>query len=150
MMMITMLICGAAIMQPAANYYSSVSPETAAEIITECKAGNYHSFLDYNGDGELTIADAVCVSRKYEANCRDGNVYHLGSAEINEIIAENYTEAPIEYEITSINDNICCLYAADFTEISRLTLLMEFEDAAETLEIQVNPFTESLDFVRKK
>ena len=109
-MIITMLICGAAIMHPAANYYSAVSPATAAEIITECKAGNYHSFLDYNGDGEIYVrvkalqtagivdygyAGTVQTMHKtYKFTASSGVVYEFHATE-----TDNYKAVTVEYTV---------------------------------------------------
>ena len=58
--------------------------------------------------------------------------------EVAEIIAENYAEYPIDWEITSINGEICCLHEATISGKTELTLLIDFGNFAETLLVEVN------------
>ena len=144
------LICAACIMLPSENYYSDISPNTAEVVLNEVIAENYHTYLDYNGDGALNIADVVCIKRKYEYNIRNGNIYHFDRVQVNDIITENYSEYPIEWEIVGVNDMPCSSYDITVSEITRFDLLLEFDGYSELLEIQVNPYTESIAFVKEK
>ena len=50
--------------QPTGNYCSDISLETAQEIQELVINGQYREYLDFKGDGELTIADVVGVSKR--------------------------------------------------------------------------------------
>ena len=65
-------------------------------------------------------------------------------------IAENYADSPVQWEISAVNDEPCRLYDVEICEVTRLTVALDFAEYGETLEIQVNPYIESLDYVRKK
>lgn len=77
--------------QPAENYHSWISPEISDIIIDYVIKGEYHEHVDFNGDGELTIADAVGVRKRYEDNCTYGNEITVDNETVESIIAENYS-----------------------------------------------------------
>lgn len=72
------------------------------------------------------------------ANFHQAETFTFDSTEVGYIIAENYAEYPIDWEITSINGEICCLYEVEVTEKTELTLLLDFGNFAETLLIEVD------------
>jgi hypothetical protein len=137
-------ICISAVMvsAPAENYYAEISPEISAEIITCIINGEYRQHIDYNGDGNLTIADAVCVEKRYQNNCICGNSLEFTGDDVREIIAENYAEYPIEWEICSVNDDPCCCYDITVSEITDINILFEWENQSEVIEVELNPYTE--------
>lgn len=132
------------------NYYSEISPEVSAEIQELVIAGEYREYLDFNGDGKLTIADSVGVERKYQYNVQNGNTVIFDREDVQSIVAENYADSPIQWEICGINDEPCRVYEVEISEVTRLTILLDFVEYGESLEIQVNPYTESIDYVREK
>lgn len=137
-------ICISAVMvsAPAENYYAEISPEISAEIITCIVNGEYRQHIDYNGDGNLTISDAVCIEKRYQNNCIYGNSLEFTGDDVREIIAENYTEYPIEWEICSINGDPCCCYDIAVSEITDINILFEWENQSEVIEVELNPYTE--------
>ena len=139
-----------ALLIAAATFYAAISPEVSAEIQGCAIRGEYREYLDYNGDGALTIADAVGVERQYNYNVEHGNTVVFDREDVADIIAENYEDSPIQWEISSINDEPCRLYDVEICEVTRLTVALDFAEYGETLEIQVNPYTESIDYVREK
>ena len=139
-----------ALLIAAATYYAAISPDVSAEIRELAIKGEYREYLDYNGDGKLTIADSVGVERKYQYNVSNGNTVVFDREDVQSIIAENYVNSPVEWEISSINDEPCRAYDVEICEVTRLTVALDFAEYGETLEIQVNPYTESLDYVREK
>ena len=44
------------------------------------------------------------------------NAYTLEKSKINDIITENYIEYPLEWEICSVNNDICCMYDVTISE----------------------------------
>ena len=139
-----------ALLIAAATFYAAISPEVSAEIQELTIRGEYREYLDYNGDGVLTIADAVGVERKYNYNVEHGNAVIFDREDVESIIAENYADSPIQWEISAVNDEPCRLYDVEICEVTRLTILLDFVEYGESLEIQVNPYTESIDYVREK
>jgi hypothetical protein len=130
-------ICISAVMvsAPAENYYAEISPEISAEIITCIINGEYRQHIDYNGDGNLTISDAVCVEKRYQNNCICGNSLEFTGDDVREIIAENYAEYPIEWEICSVNNDICCMYDVTISEKSKIDILLMWENYSEILTV---------------
>lgn len=127
---------------PAENYSSWISPEIAENIRTYVINREYHAYLDYNGDGELNVADIVSVDKRYRDNIRFGNSYTLDSNFIELVIKENYAEPPIEWEICSVENEPCCLYELTVEEITECEVLFDFYDHVEILSVEVNPYTE--------
>ena len=124
-----------ALLIAAATYYAAISPEVSAEIQDCAIRGEYREHLDYNGDGALTIADAVGVERKYQYNTEHGNTVVFDREDVADIIAENYADSPVEWEVSSINDEPCTLCEVEISEVTRLTILLDFAEYGETLEI---------------
>ena len=139
-----------ALLIAAATYYAAISPEVSTEIQELAIKGEYREYLDYNGDGKLTIADADGVERKYQHNVEHGNTVIFDREDVESIIAENYADSPIQWEICGINGEPCRTYDVEICEVTRLTVVLDFAEYGESLEIQVNPYTESIDYVREK
>ena len=127
---------------PAENYCSWMSPEIAESIKTCVINREYYTYLDYNGDGELNIADVVSVEKRYKDNIRFGNSYTLDSNFIELVIEENYAKPPIEWEICSVEDSPCCLYELTVDEITNCKILFDFYDHMEIFTVEVNPYME--------
>ena len=127
---------------PSENYCSWISPEIA-DVIQECVLdGKYRQHLDFNGDGELTIADVVGVRKRYQDNCTYGNEITLDSEVVENIIAENYTETPIYWEIDRVNGNLTRQYELTASEIMQAEIYVEFENNSDIIQVEINPFME--------
>lgn len=63
------------------------------------------------------------------------NAYTLEKSKINEIITENYIEYPLEWEICSVNNDICCLYDVTITEKSKIDILLMWKNSSEILTV---------------
>ena len=135
------LLAAALIMPPAETYYSWMSPEIADEIMSEVATGNYHAYLDYNGDGELTVSDAVCVAKRYNDNCANGNTYGLTTEKLREIIAENFVDC-ISWEICSTNGKPCRMYDLTVNEVTDAEIYVEFAENSETFTLEIDPYKE--------
>ena len=129
---------------PAPNFYAEISPEISEEIQEFVVAGEYRAYLDYNGDGALTISDAVCVGKRYENNCKYGNEITLDREEVYSIIAENYTDDCIYWEIDRVNGETVRQYNLTVDDITTAEIYLEFENNSECIEIELNPFTECI------
>lgn len=131
--------------QPAENYYSWVSPEIA-DHITECIINReYHSYLDFNGDGELNIADVVGVRKRYQNNVRYGNEITLDREVVDSIVMENYSDEAIYWEIDRVNGKPTRQYELTVSEITTAEIYIEFENNSECVTVELNPFMEMIE-----
>lgn len=142
--------------QPAENYNSWISPEISDIIVDYVIKGENYNHLDFNGDGELTIADAVGVRKRYEDNCTYGNEITLNEETIIDIAWENYTTEYMEredfvdnlmlyYEIDFVNGEPCRQYELTVSEITTAHIYYEFtDDTTGSIDIEINPFEETV------
>ena len=133
--------------QPAGNYFAEISPEIATEIQELVIDGEYREYLDFNGDGNLNIADVVGVSKRYADNCKYGNEITLDSEVIDSIVSENYSEACIYWELDRIDGKLTRQYELTASEIMQAEIYIEFENGSECVMVEVNPFTESITVI---
>ena len=128
---------------PAPNYYSWFSPEIADNVIQCVVNGEYHEHLDFNGDGQLTVADAVGILRRYSDNIEYGNELTVDAETVESIIEENYSVDCIYWEIDFVNGQPCRKYELTVDEITTANIYLEFEDdTMDNVEIEINPFEE--------
>lgn len=132
---------------PAENYYSWISPEIADEIQELVTSGEYREYLDFNGDGKLSIADVVGVRKRYQDNCKYGNKITMDRETVEAIVMENYTDEAIYWEIDRINGQLCRQYELTVSEVSSAEIYLEFEDFSETVKVEINPFTETITVI---
>lgn len=142
--------------QPAENYHSWISPEISDIIIDKVINEEYYEHLDFNGDGELTIADAVGVSKRYQDNCTYGNEITLDEETIIDIAWENFTTERMEredfvdnlmfyYEIDFVNKKPCRQYELTVSEITTANIYYEFaDDTMGNVTVEINPFEETV------
>jgi len=132
--------CGIAAQSP--NYYSHYSLEISREIMAAAANDEYYIHLDYNGDNKLSVCDAVLVAKRYNDNLKYGNTIQVNSTIINEIVLENYTEELIYYEIYKVDSENCRFYDIAITDITDISVYVEFKNYSDTIEITVDPFQE--------
>lgn len=77
----------------------------------------------------VSIALLLCVTTSIKHS------YTLEKSKINDIITENYIEYPLEWEICSINNNICCMYDVTISEKSKVDILLMWENYSEILTV---------------
>ena len=130
-------------LMPAPNYYSWFSPEIANNII-ECVVNDeYHEHLDFNGDGVLSVADAVGVLHRYYDNIEYGNELTVDGDTVQSIIEENYSVECVQWEIDFVNDEPCRKYELTVNEITTANIYLIFEDdTTDNVAIEINPFEE--------
>lgn len=78
----------------------------------------------------VSIALLLCVVTSIQHNA-----YTLEKSKINDIITENYIEYPLEWEICSINNDICCMYDVTISEKSKVDILLMWENSSEILTV---------------
>lgn len=142
--MTNIILLTVAALIPASNYYSWFSPEIADNIMQYVASGEYHSHVDFNGDGILTTADAVSVARHYDSNIENGNEITVDSYKIDEIISENWNESPVYWEIDFINEESCREYEKTFSEITEFHVYVEFENFCDGFYAVANPYEERI------
>jgi hypothetical protein len=81
-------------------------------------------------DTLLCAALLLCVTTSIKYNA-----YTLEKSKINDIITENYIEYPLEWEICSVNDDICCMYDVTISEKSKVDILLMWENYSEILTV---------------
>lgn len=134
----------------APNYYSWFAPEIATSILESVVNGEYHAHLDYNGDGELTICDAVSVMKRYAYNVENGNSMTFGESDVMEIVTENYHANEYNkyfyYEIDFVNGSPCRCYEVTVSEVTAVHVYLEMNDTTDGFTIMVDPFKELIYF----
>ena len=78
----------------------------------------------------VCVALLLCVATSIKHNA-----YTLEKSRINDIITENYIEYPIEWEICSVNNDICCMYDVTISEKSKIDILLMWENYSEILTV---------------
>ena len=132
---------------PAENYHSWISPEIA-DIIQECVINEeYREYLDFNGDGELNMADVVGVRKRYQDNCRYGNTITLDSDTVEAIVAENYSDPLIYWEVYRVGNDNCRQSEVSVSETTEIFLWVEFENYGETIKVEADPYTETITVI---
>ena len=130
---------------PADNYYSWFSPEIADNILTAIINDEYYTHLDFNGDNELTIADAVGVLCRYNNNITYGNKLTVDKEVVESIITENYNIDCIYWEFDFVNNELCRQYELTVDEITTANIYLEFADnTIGNVIIEINPFEEKV------
>lgn len=128
---------------PAANFHSWFAPEIADSIVKEVVNEEYHEHLDYNGDGELDILDAIGVMKRYNENIENGNEITLDEETVQAIIEENYKKECIYWEIDFIDNQPCRKYEYTADKITTANIYLEFEDdTIDNVKVEINPFKE--------
>lgn len=131
--------------QPAPNYFAEISPQITAEIQDCIINEEYRQHIDFNGDGVLTIADAVGVEKRYSDNCTYGNSITVDSEVIHSIATENYPDDLIYYEIDFVNGELTeRQYEITVSDVTEISIYFEFPEMSETIHIVADPFTESV------
>ena len=132
---------------PAPNYFSWISPEIA-DHITECVINReYHEYLDFNGDGELNIADVVGVRKRYQDNVKYGNKITVDSEVVQAIFDENVMDV-MYWEFDSVDNEITRQYEITADSIITADIYCELTDfSTEHITIEINPFEEKVSVI---
>lgn len=142
---------------PAENYTSWISPAVADIVQQYVIDGKFYNHLDFNGDGELSIADVVGISKRYQDNVQYGNEITLDYETIIDIGWENFSESLdreyftenelLYWEICRVNDVPCRQYELTVSEISEAEIYFEFEESAESVTVRLNPYEETIQVI---
>lgn len=132
---------------PADNYYSWISPEISETIIDCVIREEYREYLDFNGDGILSMADAVGVAKRYQDNCKYGNKITMDRETVEAIVMENYTDEAIYWEIDRINGQLCRQYELTVDDIATAEIYLEFSGFSECVTVELNPYTETITVI---
>lgn len=123
------------------------SPSTADTIMTATVNEEYHAFMDYNGDGVLSVMDAIGVLKKYHENSTSGNTLTYGESDVLAVVAENLNPSEYSdffyYEIDFVNGESCRLYSYDYSEYTVLHVYCEVNDSVFQYTVGIDPITET-------
>lgn len=125
----------------APMFNSWYSPDIANQIMQDAAKHEYHAYLDYNGDGEENVVDAISVLKRYYSNIENGNTITFDSDKMDEIAEENGIDY-IYYEIDFINDEATREYEYTADKVERIHIYYETEDIADGFYVVLNPFEE--------
>lgn len=133
--------------QPAPNYYAGISPAVSAEIQQLVLDGQYREYLDFNGDGNLNIADVVGVEKRYQDNCTYGNEITLDRETVQAIAEENYIDDLLYWEIYRADGELTRQYELTAADIMTAEIYLEFEEYSENVTVEINPYTEIITVI---
>lgn len=123
------------------------SPSSADAIMNAAINGEYHAFMDYNGDGVLSVMDAIGVLKKYHENSTNGNTLTYGESEVLAVVTENLNPSEYSdffyYEIDFVNGEPCRLYSYDYSEYTVLHVYCEVNDSVFQYTVGIDPITET-------
>ena len=131
---------------PAQNFCAPTTLETAANILTAIADGEYLCELDYNGDGILTVSDAINELRR-AAYVLTGNEITVTADTINEIV-DNEDSPCIYWEFDQIGDTFTRCYEIMTAETITADIYAEYEDdSTKHFTIKINPQTETVSVI---
>lgn len=123
------------------------SLSTANTIMTATVNEEYHAFMDYDGDGVLSVMDAICVLKKYHENSTNGNTLTYGESDVLAVVEENLNPSEYSdffyYEIDFVNGEPCRLYSYDYSEYTVLHVYCEVNDNVFQYTVGIDPITET-------
>ena len=123
------------------------SLSTANTIMTATVNEEYHAFMDYNGDGVLSVMDAIGVLKKYHENSTSGNTLTYGESDVLAVVEENLNPSEYSdffyYEIDFVNGEPCRLYSYDYSEYTVLHVYCEVNDNVFQYTVGIDPITET-------
>lgn len=124
------------------TFHSWISPEIAQQITEDYVNGEYHSYLDYNGDGKEDIMDAIGILRRYNHNLNHGNTITFDQQSMDEIAEENGLDI-IDWSIDFIDGTPCRKYSYTADKTTTIKVYYDTEEGdGETLTIELNPIEE--------
>ena len=130
---------------PAPNYYAPVNYEVAHHVKDYVLNDEYYEFLDFNGDGILSIADVVGIQRRYDDNVRYGNELTVDFDCIQAIFDENGIDC-MYWEIDMIEQDVCREYEITVDRITVIDVYYETADfESGNIIVEVNPYEESIE-----
>lgn len=127
----------------ATTFHSWFAPEISETIVKDVVNSESHAYLDYDGDGEETLLDAVGVLKRYYTNLENGNTYTFNNKDVAEIMEEN-GNTPGYWEIDFVDNSVCRKYEVTVDKVTQINLYVEYyeDNYAENWTIEINPFKE--------
>lgn len=137
------MITALATLALATTFHSWFAPEISETIVKDVVNSESHAYLDYNGDGEETLLDAVSVLKRYYTNLENGNTYTFNNKDVAEIMEEN-GNTPSYWEIDFVDNSVCRKYEVTVDKVTQINLYVEYyeDNYAENWTIEINPFKE--------
>lgn len=139
--MIMTAILAASLLIPSPTYHSWYSPEVATTIMNDVVNNESNPYLDYDGDGEETILDAIGVLKRYYSNITNGNTITFDENEFADIMEENGIDA-IYYEIDMTDQHFCRRHSFTADKVMSIHIYYETEEACSGFWVELDPFKE--------
>lgn len=132
---------------PTFGMVNGYSPASADAIMTATVNGEYHAYMDFNGDGVLSVMDAVGVLKKYVDNSTNGNTLTYGEKDVMAVVEENLNPSEYSdyfyYEIDFVNNKPCRMYSYEYSEYTVLHVYCEVNDTTFQYTVGIDPITET-------
>jgi hypothetical protein len=124
-----------------------VSPASASAVMETVAAGEYREYMDYNGDGELSVMDAIGIMREYDYNSTYGNTMAYGESDVWDVVTENLNPAEygdyFYYEIDFIDGSACRKYEISTDCYTVAHVYCEVNDTTFQYTVGIDPITET-------
>lgn len=133
--------------EPAPNYYSWYSEDIASQVMEYAVNDEYYSHLDFDGDGVLSVMDAVAIRKRYICNVINKTPFHFGESDVMEIVKENYSADSYSeyfyYEIDFVDGSVCRAYEMDFENPAYIHVYLEMNDETKGFYVMISPAEEN-------
>lgn len=131
--MMTAIMTAVAMMTaPAPTFCAPCSIDGAVTCMNLVVNSRYNEGFDYDGDGVLTVLDAVSISKRGAYNSTYGNTFTFGEKEVMEVVEENLNPEEYSdyfyYEIDFINGIPCRKYEISTDSITDVHVYCEVND----------------------
>lgn len=136
--------------EPAPEFRAPISDETAAAIVDTITSDDEAApapALDFNGDGALTIADAVGIARRHYISTHEHTEITIDRETVAAIAAELYPDdiqTYFYYEIDFVDGSPCRKYELTSSDIVTIDIYFEFDEWQTSHRAEVNPYTETI------
>lgn len=104
----------------------------------------YYLDADYDGDGNVTIVDAILAKQRVDAVQEFGNTVVIDSDVCKSIVDEVSEDQVIYWEIDFIGDEVTRTYEFSASEETRFHIYYETEEWCRGVYCVVNPISEEI------
>ena len=132
MMMTAILTAIAMMTAPVPTFDAPCSIESADTCMELAVNSQYIEGYDYDGDGVLSVMDAVAIGKRGILNSTYGNTYTFGEKEVMAVVEENLNPSEYSdyfyYEIDFIDGVPCREYEISTDGITEVHVYCEVND----------------------
>ena len=132
---------------PVSTFDAPCSVDGAIDCMNLIAHDRYHEGFDYNGDGVLTVTDAVSISRRGYENKTFGNTYTFGEEEVMAVVEGNLNPSEYSdyfyYEIDFIDGDPCREYEFSTDGINDVHVYCEVNDEMFQFTVRITAWEEN-------